>query len=146
MPLWFLNIGLWIKGNPVQALQAMAVIALIGLATWGYFDYTGTKRENADLRAKVEQVEANYVAAKTRIDDFVLAQEKFDADLEKLRQSSIQIRGQVRDALKGLKAAEIENEFANDPSGAEAALNRRVADLFSMFESVTNSRAPSDPR
>jgi len=141
MPLWLINIGLWIKGNPIQALQMMAVMALIGLATFWYFDYTGTKRENADLKAKVGQIEADYKAATTRIDEFVVAQEKFESDLEKLRQSSIQIRGQVRDALKGLKAAEIEDDFTDDPSGAEAALNRRIAALFGMFERVTGPSA-----
>lgn len=137
MPIWLLNIGLWIKGNPIQALQLLAVSALVGLATWWYFDYTGTKRENADLKAKVEQVEANYNAAKTRIDEFAVAQEKFDADLEAVRQSSIQIRGQVREALKGLSAAEIERDFETDPVEAERALNRRLDALWSMFERVT---------
>lgn len=137
MPIWLLNIGLWIKGNPIQALQLLAVSCLIGLATFWYFDYTGTKRENADLKAKVEQVEANFNAAKTRIDEFAAAQEKFDADLEAVRQSSIQIRGQVREALKGLTAAEIENEYRDDPVEAEGALRKRLDALWRMFERRT---------
>lgn len=137
MPIWLINIGLWIKGNPIQALQLLAVSALIGLATWWFFDYTGTKRENADLKAKVEKVEADYKAATTRIDEFVIAQEQFDADLEEIRQSSIQIRGQVRDALKGLSAQEIERGFENDPVEAQRALNKRLDDLWRMFERTT---------
>lgn len=141
MPLWLINIGLWIKGNPIQAMQLFAVSALVGLATWWYFDYTGTKRENAELKAKVEQVEANYKAAKTRIDEFAAAQIEFDADLEEIRQSSIAIRGQVRQALKGLSALEIEREFETDPVEAEIALNKRIADLWRMFEHVTSNSA-----
>jgi len=145
MPIWLINIGLWIKGNPIQALQLLAVSALVGLATWWYFDYTGTKRENADLKVRVEQAEADYKSATTRIDEFVAAQAKFEDDLEAIRQSSIVIRGQVRQALSGLRAAEIEREFEQDPVEAQAALNKRLDDLWRMFERTTGGKPP-EPR
>jgi len=145
MPLWLLNIGLWIKGNPLQALQTAAIAGLAGLAIFWYMDYTGTKRENADLKTRIEQAEADYSAAKTRIDEFVSAQAKFEADLEAIRQSSIAIRAQVRDALKGLSAADIQREFEANPLEAESALNKRIAALWRMFDRTTSRSAP-DPR
>lgn len=144
MPIWLINIGLWIKGNPVQAIQATVVACLVGLAVFWYFDYTGTKRENASLKTRVEQAEKNYTAATERIDEFVTAQAKFEDDLEALRQSSIAIRGQVRDALKGLSEADIEREYRDNPVEAEAALRERLARLFGMFERVTGGA--SEPR
>jgi hypothetical protein len=139
MPLWLISIGLWFKKNPVQALQMLAVATVAGLAIWLYLDYTGTKRENASLKDRVEQAEANYTAATKRIDEFVAAQIQFEADLEALRQSSIAIRGQVREALKGLTAMEIEREYRDNPVEAEAAVNERLGFLFGMFEHVTGS-------
>lgn len=144
MPLWLLNIGLWIKGNPIQAFQLAAVAALSGLALFWYFDYTGTKRENASLKTRIEQAEANYSAATARIDEFVTAQAKFEDDLEALRQSSIAIRGQVREALNGLSTADIERDFQENPLEAERALRERLDALWGMFERATGG-AP-DPR
>lgn len=138
-------IGLWIKGNPVQAIQATVVAVLVGLAIFWYFDYTGTKNENAILKTRVDQAEANFNSAKATIDEFVTAQAEFEADLETLRQSSIAIRGQVREALKGLSAADIEREHRDDPDEAESALNKRLADLFRMFDRATGGTAP-EPR
>ena len=144
MPIWLITIGAWIKGNPIQAIQALCVASLVGLAIYFYFDYTGTKRANADLKTRVEQAEKNYSAATVRIDEFVAAQAKFEADLEAMRQSSIVIRGQVQKALKGLSAVEIEREYRDNPVQAEAALNQRIADLWRMFERRTGVSADAD--
>lgn len=142
MPLFLLSIFGWIKSNPIAFIQACVVACLFGLAVWFYIDYTGTKRANADLTKRVEQAEANYSVAKVRIDDFVTAQAKFEADLQSLRDNQIVIRGQVRDALKGLSADALEQEYRDNPVEAQAALRERLARLFGMFDHATAGQSP----
>lgn len=140
MPLLLLNIFGWAKKNPVAAVQATVVAVLAGLAVWLYFDYTGTKRENAALTSRVEKAEADFASAKTRIDEFVVAQALFEADLQALRDNSVAVRNEIRGALKGMSAAEVEGAYEINPEGAAVDLNARLNSLFSMFDRKTSGR------
>jgi septal ring factor EnvC (AmiA/AmiB activator) len=109
---------------------------------WLAVDYSLTKRENRNLEVRLDQLEANYDAARDRIDEFAEAQQRTEAALERIESENAATAAEIKDAVDQLHLEDVEALAAAGASDAAGdLLNRRYRDLQRVLDAATGGAA-----
>lgn len=128
----------WLRANPIQFMRIAGVVIAVGFVIYLWVDYRSAKNEVTKLRQEITEQAAIAEAAVTRIDEFVAAQARFQADLERLNEENAQSRAQIAEMIRGLSAIELRRLADEDPIAAAHEVTRRFDALRRLFDNATS--------
>lgn len=124
-----------LSGRGVKIAGVAIASAAISFLVW---DYTDAKSDRARLRERLVQSEQLTTNYETAINEFVVAENRLQEQIEKSEQFRSEIASELRVLREKVTAETLREEAAIDAQEATDNLNRLISSSFRLFDEATD--------